>query len=135
MDRLIYSDMQQHNDHHCRNLNYENGRCKIYEVRPFSCDFELLRFAISIGERANQLTTRLYGRGWQFLRVDDQRGALCELTSPTEETKLDAVRKLKRLQEWSNHLGIKTKLDTIIKWVESGPHKEALILEVTWKQS
>jgi Fe-S-cluster containining protein len=28
---------------HCRHLQRETGRCGIYHVRPFTCDFELIR--------------------------------------------------------------------------------------------
>jgi hypothetical protein len=119
----IHSDMQlDHNDHHCRNLAKDTGRCNIYPVRPFSCDFELLRFSFAHSDldRPTQLTTRLYGRGWQMLRVDGERGARCTITPPDEKTIQDTCRKLQRLDEWCQHFGVKNnRIDDILAWVES----------------
>ena len=73
----IYSDMQlDHNNKKCRNLNMENARCNIHTVRPFSCDFELIRFLISGNheKRKNILTQKLFGRGWMMQRIDGERG-------------------------------------------------------------
>src|SRR4051812_36152623 len=33
-------------DRWCRNLDREDGRCRIYEHRPMACDFELIRFLV-----------------------------------------------------------------------------------------
>lgn len=124
----IKSDMQKdHTDHHCRNLNKDNGRCGIHGVHPFTCDFELIRFAV-FKEKPNRMTTRLYGRGWQMLRIDDDRGALCEITPPTEETVNDTVRKLKLLKKWCEHFGIyKNKVDALIAFCKSNPTQQKLI--------
>lgn len=126
----VHTDPQEGNDgDHCKNLRPTNGRCKIYPVRPFSCDFELIRSSIiSNPERPNQLTVRLYGRGWNMMRVDGERGALCEITPATEKTKADTLRKLRRLQQWAKHFKLKTWLPEIIKYVEGGPHTVPLIL-------
>src|SRR5688572_14476998 len=36
----IWSDGQDdHQDHHCRNLRKNDGRCQIHGTHPFSCDF------------------------------------------------------------------------------------------------
>jgi len=115
----IWSDLQDdHDNHHCRNLRRSDARCGIHGRHPFSCDFELLRF--SIGRDRDDLTQRLFGRGWQFLRADMKtRGAMCSMTPPTPETRAEVVRKLRRLKEWTDHFGIRTHLDDIINWV---PH-------------
>jgi hypothetical protein len=41
-------------------------------------------------------------------------------------TKGEVVRKLRRLEEWSAHFGIVTKLSGIMEWVATGPHDEPL---------
>ncbi len=124
---LLLSDMQDdHHNHQCRKLDLETGRCNIYGRHPFSCDFELIRFLeYAKGPRAI-LTQKLYGRGWAMLRVDGERGALCEMTDPDDFTKSEVLRKLQRLEEWSAHFGIVTKLSAISEWVATGPHDQPL---------
>mgnify|MGYP001161966508 CR=1 FL=1 len=114
----IYSDMQlDHNNHHCRNLNMSNGRCGVHGKQPFSCDFELIRsIKFDNPDRANRLTTKLFGRGWAMLRVDGERGALCEITPISEESVQDTIRKFKRLKEWCEHFGLKHRVDDIFDW-------------------
>jgi hypothetical protein len=126
---VVYEDRQDdHNRHHCRNLEMETGRCKIHSARPFSCDFELIRATIQ--RNRNLLDTRAFGRAWALKRVDGERGALCTITPADDDSKADAVRKLKRLLEWTNHFGLETWLDThIIPWVERGPHSAPLVLD------
>jgi len=126
-DFIMYHDPQDdHLDHHCRYLNKITGRCDIYSRRPFHCDFELLR--VYTGKRSNRLTTQMFGRGWQFLRIDNLRGALCKITQSTSESQNEVVRKLKRLKEWSDHFQLDTWLPEIISWVVSGPHTKSLLL-------
>lgn len=124
---LVLSDMQDdHRNHHCRNLDMETGRCNIHGRHPFSCDFELIRFLeYADGPRA-LLIQKLYGRGHAMLRIDGERGALCEMTDPDDFTKSEVIRKLLRLEDWSAHFGIATKLSAVIAWVASGPHDEPL---------
>ena len=61
----------------CEFVDWENGRCKIHKANPFSCEFELLRFIQHTDK--TYLMTRLFGRGWNMLRVDNNRGALCKI--------------------------------------------------------
>ena len=107
-DVEIWSDMQNdHDDHHCRNLNKENGRCKIHGFQPFSCDFELLRsIQYKDKSRPNMLIQKVYGRGHDMLRVDGERGALCEMTPVTDESVADVDRRLARLETWMKHFGL-----------------------------
>lgn len=114
----IYSDYQiDHESHFCRNLNQQDGLCMIHGAHPFSCDFEIMRF-FHFKDRPDAIRTSLYGRGWQMLRIDGQRGAQCEMLEQSETGKLEAVRKLKRLLEWTTHFKLKTKVKKIIKVVE-----------------
>lgn len=128
----IYSDMQddRRGEHFCRNLNMTNGRCGVHESNPFSCDFELIRFHISQteGPRPNQMTTRLFGRGWNMLRVDDERGAKCSMLPITDESRKETIRKLKRLKQWCEYFELEHKVDTILSWAKSNNTTEALIL-------
>lgn len=122
----IYSDMQEdHNDHHCRNVNKEDGRCKVHGNQPFSCDFELIRF-IHQQDRVI-LTQKLFGRGWAFLRVDGQRGAKCDMTPITKETVDDVIRKLNRLKQWAEYFNVDHCLDAVIQWAKSGSGMDLLI--------
>lgn len=103
--------------HHCRHLNRIDARCGIHDYRPLSCDFELLRF-IAFEDRW-ELTTRLFGRGWNFLRTDGERGALCEIVPTSPEWIEDVVRRLSRLKEWTDHFGLDTWLEEVISYVRS----------------
>lgn len=127
----IISDMQQdHKSPKCRNVNWDDGRCGIHGLQPFSCDFEVLRFLeMSNPDRPNALTSKLFGRGWAMMRVDGVRGALCEMTPADEESVRDNLRKLKRLREWVEYFGLSHRLNPIIEWVASGPHEKPLIVE------
>lgn len=119
-------------EHHCTHVNMKNGRCTIHGKQPFSCDFELIRTAIFSDPRTpNVLGQRLFGRGWCMLRVDSERGALCEMIQPCEETRKDAVRKLKRLQEWCLHFGVISWLPEIIHDIELGLLKNKPLLYTT----
>jgi hypothetical protein len=122
----VYSDMQaDHNNHHCRNLIHENGRCGVHGKQPFSCDFELIRF---IHQRDRViLTQKLFGRGWAFLRTDNKRGALCEMLPVTKETVEDVIRKLIRLKQWAEYFGVDHCLDAVIDWAKAGSGLDLLI--------
>lgn len=102
----VFSDLQEENkDYHCKYLEKITGRCKIHDLRPFSCDFEILRF-LHNKERAI-LMTRTFGRAWNMLQCDGKtRGCKCiirDYCSPQES--LDIRRKLKRLLDWLNYFG------------------------------
>jgi Fe-S-cluster containining protein len=125
----VYSDLQDKKEHYCRHLNQENGRCGIYPVRPFSCDFELIRpMAFENEDSPNLLTQKLYGRGWNLLRIDNERGAMCEMTEPTTESVADVVRKLKRLEEWARHFSLDTWVSTIIDIIVSNRLTKKVVL-------
>ena len=121
---LLFSDMQEdHQNHHCRNLDMENGRCQIYTHRPFSCDFEILRF-FHFADGPNRISTQLFGRGWSMKRIDGDRGAKCELLDPCDEGRDEAVRKLKRLDQWARYFDLDTKAPQLIRIVESADFKD-----------
>lgn len=104
--RLLSDPQSDHEDHYCRHLDKSNGRCKIHGKHPFTCDFELIRTLTFLESAPNVLTAKLYGRGWNMLRIDGKRGARCEMTPATAETIVDVIRKLGRLREWTTHFGL-----------------------------
>jgi Fe-S-cluster containining protein len=125
----VWSDMQlDHENHHCRNLIKENGRCGIHGQQPFSCDFELIRFIHQPELDRVILTQKLFGRGWAMLRTDEERGARCEMTPITKETVMDVVRKLERLKNWAEYFKLDHCLDSVIRWAKSGAHHKELLI-------
>jgi len=123
----IRSDLQIDIDEHwCRNLNRESGRCSIYQERPFACDFELIRFLSY--ETKVLLIHKQYGRFWAMERLHGGDGALCEMLPRSESLVREVVRKLTRLEDWAMHFKVKTRIPLILNWIESGDTNTALIL-------
>jgi hypothetical protein len=115
---LLQSDMQFENrGHFCQHLD-RTGRCGIYNRRPFSCDFELIRCCHYRDKVV--MTQKLFGRGWAMKRIDGLRGARCGMTPATDETVQEVARKLRRLDDWAKHFELETRLPPIIRWVENG---------------
>ena len=123
---VMFHDAQDdHQEHHCRNLDKESARCMIHENNPFHCDFELIRF-VQYKEKTI-ITQKLFGRKWAMLRFDEEhRGTLCEMTTASKMTTSDTTRRLMRLKEWTDHFGLRTYLPRIIAWTSTGPHEYAL---------
>ena len=63
-----------------------------------------------------------------MLRIEGERGALCEWTEePCDSGVIDnLVRKLERFKDWADHFNLETKIPEIIDWVKRGPHATAL---------
>lgn len=53
--------------------------------RPFSCKFELNKFSFNVKFDRCLISKRLFGRGWQYKRVDGGIGAKCEMLELTED--------------------------------------------------
>ncbi len=113
-------------EYHCRNLQKHDGRCGVHGRQPMTCDIELVRVLAYPGRHV--LMQRLYGRAWNMLRVDGQRGTLCEMTAQSESQKADLVRRLDRLRSWCVHFGLPHKLDRVIQWCVTGPHPLPLMV-------
>lgn len=137
----VWSDTQTESKHHfCKNLELDSrdpsriGRCNIHQQadssghtgQPFSCDFEVVTFVHY--EHEVRVLSKLFARGWKFLRVDGDRGARCEMLPENEERKLDVIRKFKRLAEWTDYLGINHRIDKILDWANEPEHLEIKIL-------
>ncbi len=74
----VYTNYQTENpDSKCEFLNKEDGRCGIHVSNPFSCEFELNKFLVK--KDKTYLMNKLFGRGWAMMRIDGERGALCEM--------------------------------------------------------
>ena len=123
----VSSDMQvEAVDRWCKYLDRPTGRCGIYAQRPFACDFELIRLLV-FKERV-VVTQKQYGRAWAMMRLDGARGARCEMLPQDARTVAEVARKLQRLQEWAEHIGIRTCVPSILKWVRKGDGHEPLRL-------
>ena len=121
---MLYSDMQSDDppkDRNCTHLLRGTGRCEIYSARPFSCDFEPIWFVTF--RKGSSLRTGKYQNGGQMKRTDGGVGAKCGeigMLAPKTEAEAEryfgeAVRKLRRLQAWTDHFGLKdTRLPDII---------------------
>jgi len=121
-DIPIYSDFQEENSSlRCKHINMFNGRCSVHGKHPFSCDFELIRtLMFKSPQKPNSMLTRLYGRGWNFTKVDGKRGALCVIGKITHDSVSDTRRKIERLNEWCNYFGVDSHCPDILKWIDSG---------------
>lgn len=115
----IWSDLQDdHDSKWCRHRQPEDGRCAIHlDGKPFAADFELIRFLKNDEPyKPNQLTQKLFGRGWSYERVDGEFGALCAMLPITKERIEDTVRRLRRLKVWAEYFEIDHCLDEIIAY-------------------
>lgn len=135
---IVLSDIQEDFvSDKCIHLRRHDGRCNVHGRQPFSCDFELIRISISQEEegteRNNAMSTRLFGRGWSFTRVDGEKGALCTITEVSKESIADTIRKLERLKAWCDHFQISTVMEDILEWARTGPHVEPLYLNQKFK--
>lgn len=125
---MMFHDAQgDHQNHHCRNLQMDTGRCGIHGKQPFHCDFELLRFKDF--EAYAILGTFPFGRAWNLKRIDGERGALCKVlpgysmetvTPGMKATRADVVRRLGRLKKWTDHFKLITCLPDVIDYLEHG---------------
>lgn len=116
----IFSDLQKSNKGvKCQYLN-NKGRCKIHGKHPFSCDFELIKAMNFTTERPNNLTTKLFTRGWNMTRFDGKKRAICNVLTITDASIADTYRKIERLEMWCQYFKIESWCPSILKWIESG---------------
>lgn len=113
---LLTDPQDDHRSERCRNLRPRDGRCAVHLRRPFSCDFELIRFMARPGTA--HMSQRLFSRGWNMKRTDGGRGALCEMLPADDAAVADVLRKLRRLTDWTDHFGITTRVPRIADWIE-----------------
>jgi len=101
----VWSDLQTLNvGTHCRHVSAIDARCAIHSVRPFSCDFELVRTYMGTVAPKNRIGVGKFGRSWNLTRaVGGAKGTLCEIIPPTAEAIDDTLRKLERLKSWADY--------------------------------
>lgn len=134
----VWSDFQAENEtKRCKHLTGE-GRCGLYRqsreegshgMQPFTCDFELVRFSRAADDDGvNYVNTRLFGRAWAMTRIDDQKGAMCTMT-PADKKNIPALMiRFTSLKAWCEHFGLAHNVDAILKYIESGPWEQPLII-------
>lgn len=113
----VFTDWQKENEsHYCKHLDLSNGRCKIHDASPFTCEFELIKF-LGSEKSGTRLIKRLYGRGWNLTRVDGQKGALCEMI-PFNPSKIERdLHLLRELSGYARRIGIRTKLPLVCNFI------------------
>lgn len=131
----VHSNMQYDNkDYHCMNVDKRDGRCVVHGRQPFSCDFELIRF-MEFADQAkpNMLTQKLFGRKHAMMRIDGERGTLCEMLPSDYHTVNEVVRKLERLKAWCAHFKLKHKVNPIIEHVRRWPDTTSMTVRGEYK--
>lgn len=118
------------NKHRCSFLNLDNGYCNIHKKHPFLCD--LAPVAVTQYTDRNVLSNRPFGRAWNRVRITGEKSAACIFDNITEESRMESVRKLKRMKEWADYFEIETHLESIINWAINIPidHKKPYIIPV-----
>jgi len=115
----VFTDFQKENTgKHCRHLSGD-ARCGIHPVRPFSCDFELVRTYLGPKLPTSRIAVAPFGRAWNLTRADGGKGALCKMLEPSDSSIQDTIRKLRRLEAWAVHFGLtETWIPEIIEFLE-----------------
>jgi len=117
--KLLSDPQTDHESHHCRYVNKENGYCDIHKYSPFSCDFELLRIVHYDSKDKAALMNKMYGRGWNMLQYNmEERGAKCYYTDDFDLE--ESTRKLMRLETWFRHFKIKSHIPLILELIKHG---------------
>lgn len=113
---VLKRDLQTGNTgYHCKFLDMKSGLCTIHEINPLSCDFEPIR-VVQYADHY-QLTQKPFGRAWNMLTINGERGALCEWDDPkTVPPEIDdVIRKLRRLEKWMEHFGLANRISKVIE--------------------
>ena len=104
---------------YCDLLDTKTGLCSIHSLKPFSCDFEFVRFKYFKSKNCVYIGNYTYGRAWNMRKINGERGALCESTRiHSEENKKEILRKFKRLKEYIDYFEVDTYINEIIKQLE-----------------
>lgn len=109
----------------CDNLDVPTGKCGVHGKQPFSCDFETVRFYQFLDHTV--VRTAPYGRGWQLMKVNGARGALCEFGEITNDARAEANRRLRRLAVWCEYFGIRHKIPRMLEYLEYAQYDAIVI--------
>lgn len=125
----FYQDAQEDNaDRYCKHLVKPAGRCGIYLDRPLPCRFELFKFVHGVSASTARAMVRLPGRAWNLTRTDGKKGALCEIIPYDEELTKTHIRDLRIIKKWMDGFNIENDCDTVLKYLETGPHQNSLTI-------
>lgn len=117
---IIWSDKQEdHKNHYCKHLDLNNGRCGIHKANPFTCEFELMKISYNSLHKKSLLINKLFGRGWSYKRTDGGKGAKCEMLPFNYDKLLRDLKLLKELYWIGQKLGMKSKINLVIKYIQS----------------
>lgn len=116
----IFTDFQHDNlRQHCKHLS-QDARCGIHPVRPFSCDFELIRTYLGPKLPTSRIAVAPFGRAWNLTRADGGKGARCQILPPSDAAIQETTLKLRRLEQWASHFGLtETWIHEIIDFLET----------------
>lgn len=104
------------NERYCDLMDIKSGLCSIHDLKPFSCDFEMVRFKTYKKDKTVYIGNYPYGRAWNMLNINGERGALCIKSDDyTKECKADVIRKFERLKMYIDYFEVNTYIDLIIK--------------------
>jgi Fe-S-cluster containining protein len=95
------------------------GRCKIYNQRPFLCDFSFIR--IQDKHRHYTMMNSTPSRGFHLKRVDGGKGNACHMTEIDEETLNHRLEQFLSLKAIVDYFQIDTWVDEIIAHIRRGP--------------
>jgi Fe-S-cluster containining protein len=126
----IFSDRQEENETEwCKYLT-EDGKCEIYDKRPLSCDFELIRIFNSDKKPESEISCLAYMRAHSMVQyihreverpkgvVPKQYRPLCQEIAPNEDSADDNARKLRRLRQWADYFHIDTWIPEVIEYLD-----------------
>lgn len=117
----ILTDGQEDNaTSRCRYVSLVDGRCGNYPTRPLSCRIPLIQFLHR--EQHYILISKLYGRGWNMKRIDDQKGAQCSMLGWSEDTRNELRREFTSLKGWAEYFQIPHRVDSLLELLETAPH-------------
>lgn len=126
----FYTDDQiDSSDRYCRHLQKPEGRCGIYLDRPLPCRFELFKFIHVTSRNVVRAMVKLPGRNWTLMKTDGNRGALCKIIPYDKELTATHIRDLRIIKGWMDGFQIANDCDAVIKFLESGPHEQALKIQ------
>jgi len=94
------------------------GRCNIYSVRPFLCDFSFIR----IVKRASHYTmmNSTPSRGFHLKRVDGGKGNMCTMDSFDDTVIANRLRQFNSLRQIAEYFEMDTWVPEIITYLNSG---------------
>jgi hypothetical protein len=103
----------------CQFLNMDSGSCSVHAQNPYSCRVELIKLREIAG--TGYILKGHFGRAWNMMKVDGERGdLLCDFSDFSEEQLLENdIPVLKQLMRWASYLGIHTYIPDILDTIDA----------------